>query len=140
MHALDIRNLRSLHMEEDFLQMGYDDVGHIADLLASHFASGPNLESIHVSLAWTWPLSNVARAIGTTDTWYQLDKRLAAVACFKRLDINIHYIYDESQVEGDALEFRSHIAERWTPENAFPILSKKSNSIVRLSLSDSKDI
>jgi len=122
-------------MEEDFLQTGYDDVGHIADLLASHFASGPNLESIHVSLAWTWPFS--ARAIGTTDTWYQLDKRLAAVACFKRLDINIHYIYDESQVEGDAL---SHIAERWTPENAFPILSNKSSSIVRLSLSDSKHI
>jgi len=120
--------------------MGYDDVGHVANLLASHFASGPNLESIHVSLAWTWPFSTVTRAIGTIDTWYQLDKRLAAAACFKRLDINIHYIYDESQVEGDALRFRSHIAERWTPENAFPILSNKSSSIVRLSLSDSKHI
>jgi len=136
MHAIDIRNLRSLHLEEE--EMGYDDFRHIADLLASHFASGPNLESIHVSLAWKWSLSEylVAGPIGTTDTWYQLDKKLAAVACFKRLDINIHYIHGW----GVALRNIAKAFEHGTPENAFPILSNKNNSIVRLSLSDSKHI
>jgi len=64
----------------------------------------------------------LAGPISTTDTWYQLDKKLAAVACFKRLDINIHY-----KVQNEwGVALRSHIArafEHWIPENAFPILS-----------------
>lgn len=143
MHTLDIPNLRSLHIEEKGLQIGVDDVGHIADLLASHFSSAPNLESIHMSLAWASPgyftTINNAKVTGRTDTWHQLDKRLAAVTCFKRLDINVCYIHD-SRPETDALKGCFVEAfERWTPENAFPILSR-ANSIVRLSLSDSIEV
>ena len=131
-------NLRSLDIEERDLRIQWDDVGDIADLLSSHFASAPNLESIRVFLAWTWPALvtvNVAKVIGRADTWNQLDEKLAAAACFKRLDINMHYLHD-LQATVDVL--KSHFAgafEWWTPENAFPILSSKSDSIVRLTFS-----
>ena len=136
---LDFRNLRSFELQERRLYVAGRNIHFIANAITTYFAS-PRLESVRISLTCTWPTSSVHVALCDDDvisplTWSQLDEKLAGFPSFQMLEINVNYVYESPAVANTWKHLSAKAFERWSPESAFPLLSK-TNVVVRITVLD----
>ena len=137
---LDFRNLQSFELQERRLhiQPAGRNIHFVAHAITTYFTPSPRLESIRISLTCIWPIIRVTLCdddvIGP-HTWSRLDEKLAGFPSFQMLEINVNYVYESPAVANTWKHLSVKAFERWSPESAFPLLSKK-NVVVRITVLD----
>jgi len=127
---LDFRNLQSLELQERRLhiQPAGRNIHFVAHAITTYFTPSPRLESIRISLTCIWPTVPVFLCdddVISPHTWSQLDEKLAGFPSFQMLEINVNYVYESLGVANTWKHLSAKAFERWSPESAFPLLSKK---------------